>query len=211
MMNENKRRIKWMEDKTENPLLTSPELLNSALDLFSQYSYKEASLNSILQKTGIHKGSFYYRFYDKMDLYLSVLHWVGLQKMKILTSYADAAPPSQDFFSVFKTQARLGLEFARMDKRYSGLWRRLLSEEQDVRSVIASVFGEMSNDYVSALIENSKKNGTIRSDVSTRSLAVMVTMMLERIDLLVSPDSDDEIILSEIDKILCVLQKGVCP
>jgi len=69
----------------------------------------------------------------------------------------------------------------------------------------------MSNDYVSALIENSKKNGTIRSDVSTRSLAVMVTMMLERIDLLVSPDSDDEIILSEIDKILCVLQKGVCP
>lgn len=211
MMNENTKRIKWMEDKTENPLLTSPELLNAALDLFSQNSYKEASLNTILQKVGIHKGSFYYRFYDKMDLYLSLLHWVGLQKMKILTSYAASAPPSQDFFSVFKTQARLGLQFARMDKRYSGLWRRLLIEEQDVRGVIAAVFGEMSNDYISVLIESSKKNGSIRSDVSTRSLAVMISLMLERIDLLIPPDSDDEIILSEIDKILCVLQKGVCP
>ncbi len=208
-MNEQIKRIKWMDEKTENPLVSSPVLLNAALDLFSMYSYREASLNTVLKKTGLHKGSFYYRFYDKMDLYLSLLHWVGLQKMKVLTSYTDAVPPSQDFFSVFRMQAKLGLEFARIDVRYNALWRRLLSEEKQILDIIASVFGDMSNSYITTLIEASQKNGTIRPDISASSLAAVITMVLERIDLLVSPDSSDEVILSEIDGILSILQKGV--
>jgi len=55
------------------------KLLNAALDEFGKYSYKQASLNRIIKKAGISKGSFYFHFKDKKSLYL--MNFLLIMKM----------------------------------------------------------------------------------------------------------------------------------
>ena len=49
------------------------EVITNARTSFIENGYDGASLNEIIQKAGISKGSFYYYFEDKSDLYLTVL------------------------------------------------------------------------------------------------------------------------------------------
>lgn len=64
------RTLKWMADGGVNPLDQSPALYEATLTEFAEHSFRDASLNEILKAAGMNKGSFYYRFADKMELYL---------------------------------------------------------------------------------------------------------------------------------------------
>lgn len=57
----------------DNPLLRYPELREAAIDEFSQRRYGDASLNDILKKAGMSKGSFYHHFGDKFGLYVAMM------------------------------------------------------------------------------------------------------------------------------------------
>lgn len=50
-------------------------LLKAAFDEFSNYSYQEASINRIIKKANIPRGSFYAYFQDKQDLYFYLLDY----------------------------------------------------------------------------------------------------------------------------------------
>jgi len=103
--------FKWMEEGAENPLDRSQALFEAALTEFAGHSYKEASLNEILKTAGMNKGSFYYRFRDKMELYLSLLYRVGMEKLHLFEE-ADLARVSSGFFDEFRNMALLGLKLA---------------------------------------------------------------------------------------------------
>ena len=54
-------------------------LTEASLAEFASKSYEEASVNTIIDCAGISKGSFYYRFKTKYDLYLHLLK-TGVEK-----------------------------------------------------------------------------------------------------------------------------------
>src|SRR5689334_10432777 len=51
------------------------KLLRIAAREFGTHSYKDASLNRILEQAGISKGAAYYYFDDKADLYRTVVEY----------------------------------------------------------------------------------------------------------------------------------------
>jgi hypothetical protein len=59
------------------------------------------------------------------------------------------------------------------------------------------------------MIEKSQKIGELRSDVSAKTLAYIVYTLLERIDLLVSFEQGDEVIMAGIDELLDVIKHGI--
>jgi AcrR family transcriptional regulator len=221
-MNKTASRMKWMQEGTENPLIASSALYSAALDCFAVNSFREASLNSIIRTAGLNKGSFYYRFYDKLDLYLSVLHRVGMEKMEVISAgtgtdalsrpaVSDKIPASPtSFFVQFRKAALMGLQFARRDVRYHKLWRQMMSEDPAVRDSIVEAFGDMSNNFLEQMIEAGKASGEIRPDIASDALGMMITVLFERMDMLVSPDKDDDQILAGIEKILDILKRGIC-
>ena len=75
--------MKWRIAGAENPLYANEALWDAALGEFSGHSFGEASLNEILKTAGINKGSFYYRFNDKKDLYLSVFSRLADEKLEL--------------------------------------------------------------------------------------------------------------------------------
>ena len=58
-------------DKTQI-LLSNPELFKASIEEFSSNSFAIASTNEIIKKSKINKGSFYYRFTNKEELFIAL-------------------------------------------------------------------------------------------------------------------------------------------
>ncbi len=202
-------RMKWREEETANPLEGNAALFEAALEAFSEKSFGEASLNDIIKAAGLNKGSFYYRFYDKMDLYLSLLYRLGMEKLKLFERY-DHENAAEGFFESIKDKAILGLRFARMEPRYNALSRRMLTENETFRNVIRSCFGDMTQDVLSAMIQEGKAKGQIDASVSTHLATAVFATLLTQIDLMISPNMDDQAILAQVDELIAILKHGMC-
>ena len=68
------------EDKTYF-LKSNPPLFNVTLNEFSMKSYELASLNDIIKSSNMNKGSFYYRFKDKKELYFALVDDLYIQQV----------------------------------------------------------------------------------------------------------------------------------
>ena len=63
--------------------LSTEKLMRIALDEFSNKPLQLASLNEIIKLSDFNKGSFYYRFRDKEELYCAVLEQIHIQHLDI--------------------------------------------------------------------------------------------------------------------------------
>lgn len=207
-MTAEKGRIKWRAEGTANPLDSNPELLDAALNAFSAQSFGEASLNDIIKTAGLNKGSFYYRFYDKTDLYLSLLYKLSMEKLALFKQY-DEENENDDFFESIRKKAVLGLRIAKKEPRYSAFSRRIRAEAADLRNVIRECFGDVTQDVLTGMIEAGKAKGQIRADISTALAAAVFSTILEQIDLMILPTMDDEAVLAKVDELTRVLKGGM--
>ncbi|MBN1775369.1 MAG: TetR/AcrR family transcriptional regulator [Clostridiales bacterium] len=199
--------MKWKSAGVENPLYTNAELWDAALGEFSERSFGESSLNDILKAAGINKGSFYYRFNDKKDLYLSVFSRLAVEKLELFRKYDDGNADA-DFFESIRTKAMLGIRFARKDPRYGSLSRRFLTEDIAFRDSVLLEFGGLSENFLLRMVEDAQKKGRIRADIAAEVLAEVFAILLERIDKVITPDMDDGQILLKVEELISVLRDG---
>jgi len=198
--------MKWKREGGENPLLLDNTLFRAVLTEFAAHSFRDASLNDMLREAGMHKGSFYYRFYGKMDLYLSLFDRMAKEKLEMLSSFGMLEKPG-GFFDTFRKMTEMGLRFARKEPLYRDLWSRISQEEPSVLDAVTAEFGDQSNSILTHLIEAGKTAGEIRPDVPTDIAARMLTTFL-RLDMF-SPRLEDEEILETVDRFLNLIRYGL--
>ncbi|GAB6109909.1 TetR/AcrR family transcriptional regulator [Fusibacter bizertensis] len=203
-----KNLIKFLEDKKENPLINNLELFNASLDEFSTKSFNEASLNEILKKVKINKGSFYYKFYDKRDLYLSMIHKIGIDKLAFFNNNAVKAPNEQDFFDQIKTIIVLSLEYAQHESRYNLFWRKYLSENDDLKGNVKAAFPEFGVDYLQQLVDNAIANQQISNQYNRDFVYSIAALFLNNFDQLIKVDMTHNEILLLADKCSDFLKNG---
>jgi AcrR family transcriptional regulator len=200
--------MKWKAEQTQNPLINQEGLWNAALEAFATQAFREASLNEIIRKAGMNKGSFYYRFYDKLDLYLSLMERMAVEKLALFSAQ-NMQGMGSDFFEDFRNMALLSLRFAQKEQRYLGLWRRFMSEDEEIKRQLREEFGGMSQDAISAMIEMSKAQGKLRKETSTLLVASIISALLNTIDQVIDPESSEEEIIAEIDNLIDLLKHGI--
>ena len=83
-----------------------------ALNEFAEHGFDNASINRIVEKADIAKGSFYQYFEDKGDLYKHILTRIGEEKLAYITP-ALQNPADLNFFSLLEEIYRSGLAFAK--------------------------------------------------------------------------------------------------
>lgn len=201
-------RLKWMAEGAENPLNESPALYEAALTEFAGHSFREASLNGILKAAGMNKGSFYYRFADKMELYLSLLYRVGMEKLKLFEEF-DVKRNSDNFFDEFRNMATIGLRLAQREPRYTALSRRILEEEPAIRERITAQFGDMSTSVLTDMVERAKAAGEFRQDLPTGTVVFVIETLLSRLDYMVPFEPDEAGVREAVDRMLDVIRYGV--
>lgn len=206
-----KNAMKWKDENSENPLIKNDDLYHAALDEFSKRSYHQASLNDILKAVKMNKGSFYYRFYDKMDLYLSLFHRVGMHKLAFFQEHQHEEPFPAGFFDQIRMMTRLGLLFARQENRYYLFWRNYLSEEQRIHNIMRENFAYLADDRMEEMISGAKSRGELDENYSNQFLESVIKLLVYHLDTLIGADLTDEEVLKRVDELVRFMKSGLCP
>lgn len=154
------------------------ELLEAALDEFTQKNYENASLNTIIKKAGISKGTFYYHFQDKESLYLFLLETANKTKWEFINNRIQVRPREQkesDIFEEFKIQAKMGMEFGSCFPQYHRLSRMFVRERgnkiyDEAKSKLNLNTQSMVGEIVEIARENDELNPRFSEDFTVKIL-----------------------------------------
>ncbi len=193
----------------ENPLHELPRLLAAALGEFSERSFDEASLNDIIRRSGMNKGSFYYRFRDKMDLYLCLIDLIAQEKLAYLRQIQRRSALPADFFELIRDLAEAGLEFALKQPRYHALWQRHLADSAEVKRQVRQAFPQGGANGLRALVEEACQEGQFAPAFSADFVLAIIQTLLDNFDSLVWPEMSSEDLLLQVDRLIQMLKYGL--
>lgn len=153
-------------------------LLDSAFEEFSSRGYANSSLNRILRTAGVSKGSFYYYFDDKRDLYREVVR-VGLRRLLVgLSPPAPGSLTSDDFWPVMETQTvELSLRLQNDPPLLAVLHDALRTPSG--ASAVSDETEEAITPWVGSMVRTGQDLGTVRADLPA-DLLVAVALNLGR-------------------------------
>jgi AcrR family transcriptional regulator len=172
-------------------------VLQAALDEFCVRSYEEASLNSILKNAGISKGSFYYHFKDKKDLYFYMLKSAVEAKWTFIRNRLETQPDvssGKDIFEQFRYQARIGAEFASKYPRYHRLNRMFSKEKGNAIYLEAStILGIDAEGILTGMIDAAIRDGTFDATYSREFLIKTMSYLFSHFEEIFNKDEDFEL------------------
>jgi TetR/AcrR family transcriptional regulator len=192
-----------------NPLLEAPELLDAAMAEFSRRSFHAASLNDILKAAGMNKGSFYYRFSGKLDLYLCMCDVIIRKKMELFARTRTGPGAPDDFFAQLRAMVAAGLEFVRREPYLHALSRRFLAEPPAVRKAIRDAFPAVSQDALQPLLDAARARGQFRERFSDDFIRALVEILPSSLEALVTSETTDEEMSEILDQAIDLLQGGL--
>ena len=155
-----------------------------ALMEFSEYNFEAASINRIIKKLGIARGSVYQYFSDKLDLWLYLKSYSEAQKIRYIKDVRRADFP--DFWTYYEALYHHGIYFDLEQPLCSRFLYRLGSKETS--SEVAAYLDdwkEKSRAMLRQWIEAEQQQGTISTEISADvATHFLMTMSLGIADLL---------------------------
>ena len=201
--------------------LTSEEkqkIIDAALDEFADKDFEAASLNSIIAKAGISKGSMYHYFDNKEDLYLYLINKTMKQKEIFLKeALAQAGKPltEMSFFENLEFQMLASVDFAVQHYRKHQLGIRLQNMAEG--SLKERLIGDLNmafEGYIENMVDEAMRAGEIRNDFdSDFVIRILKFTLMHFVD--IYPDSknlsadDSEALKEETRKLSTFLKKGL--
>jgi|GEM_PF-2944040 len=133
-----------MEDKTYF-LRKNAALFEASLEAFSMAPYDGASLNDIIRVSGMNKGSFYYHYADKFDLYLALVNAMFVEQKNTI-NWTQHHSLKEALMMLFQSLQKL----LDIDPRFLRLNRFLFLECDDFyKKVVFSSIGSMYEEFLS--------------------------------------------------------------
>jgi len=155
-------------------------ILSAALTEFAEEGYSGASVNTIVKRVGISKGSLFNYFSDKRGLF----HFVFERALDMVKDYLKTVreeTSSDDLFARLEKSLLAGVAFIRSNPRVFKLYLRVLFENglPDRNSLIKSI-RRLSIQYLVEFVEVAKARGEVNSDVDVKEAAFIIEAVLER-------------------------------
>ena len=144
-------------------------ILGNALEEFVAHGFENASLNTIIAKSEISKGSFYYYFEDKIDLFVTVLRsQIDIVQM-VEQSGLLACDEAQAFWQIIEMMIQDNIHAATAQPHFvklGMLFHQL--DEKTKRQGQMAIFMEELVDVVTRMITRGQHIGAIRDDMPTQ-------------------------------------------
>ncbi|MDL1970934.1 MAG: TetR/AcrR family transcriptional regulator [Candidatus Desulfofervidaceae bacterium] len=174
-----------MEDelKPQKTFLTLPEgkqarLLETATEEFAAQGYQKASINRIVEKLGIAKGSIYQYFRNKEHLFLYVFSY-GIRLAK--GALKPIKSTEGTIFEKLKASLKAGIRFIQTHPRIYHIYLKILFEDKvPGRERLIKAIRFYSRDYLLPLLQEAQAKGEIRPDIDLEIAAFMLDAIMER-------------------------------
>jgi len=194
------------------------KIIDAALDEFADKDFGAASLNSIIVKAGISKGSMYHYFANKEDLYFYIIDQIMKTKEKFLNQALTATekPLSEmSFFENLEFQMLASVDFAAQHYREHQLSIRLQNmAEGPLKKRLIGDLTRAFEDYVENMVDKAMKTGEIRDEFDKGFvIRILKFTLMHFVD--IYPESknlvaqDSKALKEEARKLSAFLRKGL--
>ena len=158
-------------------------ILKAAQAEFARNGYEQASLNTIIRDAGISKGSLYYYFEDKTDLYLAVIENVIDELFREMEGIVAGEILDNLWCSIEKSMVRW-MKIMREKPGLVRLWRNFLNLYMSPASPpkITEFIG-IAKEKVNVIFKDAQKKGIIRTDLPFTLLVAIFYNMDTAFDL----------------------------
>lgn len=169
--------------RVKNPDQTRQKLLESAFEEMHAHGYAGASLERILESTGVTKGALYYHFKNKAELGRAVLEEVvqGMVLERWLRPLAAAENPIDGLLEACSCVCEgLSPEQLALGCPLNNLTQELVGESEEFRSLIDGILGKW-RDGIAEAFAKGQAAGTVRGDVVPERTAAFIVAAIEGI------------------------------
>lgn len=188
-------------------LTRKEKLIGAAIDEFIENSFDDASLNNILKRAKVSKGSFYYHFKNKKDLYTYIYD----KAVKDKISYLDKAMKEtmgdiskENIFTILRLLGKVSLEFAVKYPKYYKLGKRIFEEKNEEIKALAIVKAKNDENLmlVEKIIKKAINNNELRDDFSVDFTTRLLKSLMINFSTICFNDMKDEIENLDLDEII---------
>lgn len=157
-------------------------ILDVAAEEFAEHGFDGASYNRIIERAGISKGSAYYYFEGKDDLYVTVLETTLAGLVERVGPWTRPSTP-EDFWQQLRRAYFAMLDFVAGDERLARLLRGLSQARANPKLQESWLrFEAPLTAWLGRVLADGRKVGAVRTDVPEDLLLVAMTGMAQATD-----------------------------
>ena len=155
------------------------KIVSAALSEFANEGYAGASLNTIVKKIGISKGSLFNYFMDKRGLFMFVFE----QALELVKNYLRSVrdeTADEDLFTRIEKHLLAGVDFIRSNPRVYKIYLRVLYESGlPDRNILMKSVRRLSIEYLTEFLDVAKSRGEVGPDIEVNEAAFVMEAVLE--------------------------------
>lgn len=176
--------------RNKYPEETVRKILDTAERLFIEKGYDRASLQEIIEGTGLSKGAIYHHFTSKEDIFYSVCDRIGRRNGQILAKVRDN--PGLNGLEKLRAIFKASLHPDRQAKMFC-MMPYLLDNDKFLATEIRSIFTEVVPVFMEPILRQGMADGSIRTDRPRELAEAMLLLSDVWINPIVRPTSPEEI------------------
>lgn len=140
-------------------------LFEAAADEFADRGFEGASLNHIIDRAGMSKGSLYYYFNDKSDLYATVVERATTALVKLVGGFTLDELTAESFWPAFEGAVRRSADYMERNEWFVRLGRSFYRMRGGGgRKATKRVFDWIGH-WTAKVLERGQQLGVVRTDL----------------------------------------------
>ena len=176
--------------RNKYPEETVRKILDTAERLFIETGYDRASLQEIIDETGLSKGAIYHHFASKEDIFYAVCDRIGQRNAGELVAVRDG--PSLNGLEKLRTIFKVSLHPDKQSKMYS-MMPYLIDNPKFLAAELQSLFMEVVPEFLEPIIRQGVADGSIRTDHPKELAEAMLLLADGWVNPVVQPTTPEEL------------------
>ena len=155
-------------------------ILAAAIDEFASHGFRQASMNRIVQKLTIAKGSLFQYFVNKQGLFQVIFdHAVELVRHSLRQVKQETA--EQDFFQRIRQSLVAGIQFIQKHPKIYRIYLKMIFQEDfPLRTEFLQQVHLFSGDYLRPQVEKGIADGDLRHDLDVSMTVFFLDALMDR-------------------------------
>ena len=166
------------------------KILDTAERLFIEKGYDRASLQEIIQETGLSKGAIYHHFASKEEILYAVCDRIGRRNGEVLSKVRDDG--TLNGLEKLRTMFKVSLQPERQAKMFC-MMPYLLDNAKFLATEMRSIFTEVVPGFVEPVVRQGIEDGSICTEHPKELAEAMMMLSDVWINPIVQPATPEEI------------------
>jgi TetR/AcrR family transcriptional regulator len=162
------------------PEAKQARIIQAALEEFADKGYPQASLNVIVARSGIAKGSLYQYFTDKTGIFLYIFDF-AISLVRHLLVQVKESTLEEDFFTRLEKSLLAGLSFIKQHPQIYGMYLKILFDQQvPQRQELLQKVHQFAAEYLQSLLRRGLARNELRPDLPLATTTFLLEALLDR-------------------------------